>query len=524
MTSAREIRARRVSRSFGAAVIGVSICGCVPSGGRRVVQEVPGFTERPFGTQTTRTPTDADVPTEDALPRLDESAGLDAYLAYAALRNPGLEAAFNQWKASLERAAQDGALPDPRFTYRYFIQEVETRVGPQKQGVGLSQTFPWLGTLALRENIADANARATRQRYESAKLRLFLELKDAYYEYYYLGRAIDVVRENLELVKYLERVAQTRYKTASAGHPDVIRAQVEMGKLDDTLQSLQDRLVPVVARLNASLNRPTGTSIPRPRSIPHERLDIPDDEVLSWMVRHNPSLLALDEEVERSRQAVALAGKRYYPDITLGVDYTEVGPAHRASAPGFSNPAALGGASRISGGTGTPLDAYTLGQSFARRQTPDDSGEDVWAVSVSMNLPIWRESYASGEREARARYQSAISARAQQENSLIAAAQRTLFEHRDAGRKIALFGDYLIPKARESIGSTETAFRSGSASFLDLVDAERSLLEFELAYERALANRAQRLAELDMLVGRTLPRTIDAIPPQDPTEQGTIQP
>ena len=67
-----------------------------------------------------------------------------------------------------------------------------------------------------------------------------------------------------------------------------------------------------------------------------------------------------------------------------------------------------------------------------------------------------------------------------------------------------MYRDVLIPKAKESIGSTETAFRAGSASFLDLVDAERSLLEFELSFERALADRAQRLAELEMLVGRTL--------------------
>ena len=125
-------------------------------------------------------------------------------------------------------------------------------------------------------------------------------------------------------------------------------------------------------------------------------------------------------------------------------------------------------------------------------------------VSLSMNIPIWREKYAAREREARARYLAALHARAQKENSLTATAQRTLFEHRDAGRKIALYRDVLIPKAKESIRSTETAFRAGSATFLDLVDAERSLLEFELSFERALANRAQRLAELEMLVGHTL--------------------
>ncbi len=438
------------------------------------------------------------------LPTLDDSATIEDFLAYAAFNNPGLESAFNLWKAALERVTQEKTLPDPRFTYRNFIREVETRVGPQKQALGLSQMFPWFGKLELRGGVAAEAARAAQQRYENEKLRLFYEVKDTYYEYYYLGRAIDVVRENFELVEYLESVARARYKTASTGHPDVIRAQVEMGKLEDQLSSLRDLLVPVIARLNAALNRPTNAKLPLPKTVPEANVSVTNEELLAWLSQENPTLKTLDHEIERARRAVALARKEYYPDITLGVDYTEVGQAKRMGGQGFRNPAAVRSASRFSGGMGDMIDAYALGRSFSRGSRPSDSGRDVWMVSLSMNLPIWRDKYAAGEREARARYLAALGARTQQENTLTSTAQRALFEHRDAGRKIALYRDVLIPKAKESIGSTETAFRAGSATFLDLVDAERTLLEFELSFERALANRVQRLAELEWLVGRPL--------------------
>ena len=137
-------------------------------------------------------------------------------------------------------------------------------------------------------------------------------------------------------------------------------------------------------------------------------------------------------------------------------------------------------------------------------------------VSLSMNVPIRYGKYAAGVREARARYQAAVHARAQRENDLTSGLQRALFEHRDAQRKIDLYREVLIPKARESIGSIETAFRAGSASFLDLVDAERTLLDFELSYERALANRAQRLARIEMAVGRAMP--LDAPTDANPTQ------
>ena len=79
------------------------------------------------------------------------------------------------------------------------------------------------------------------------------------------------------------------------------------------------------------------------------------------------------------------------------------------------------------------------------------------------------------------------------------------YQFRDAERKINLYRDTLVPKATESVKATETSFKAGKGTFLDLIDSQRILLEFGLAYERALASRMQRLGELEMLVGKEIP-------------------
>ncbi len=56
---------------------------------------------------------------------------LPDYLRFASLNNAELKAKFEEWKAALEQVPQAKALDDPKFTYSYFIEEVETRVGPQ---------------------------------------------------------------------------------------------------------------------------------------------------------------------------------------------------------------------------------------------------------------------------------------------------------------------------------------------------------------------------------------------------------
>jgi len=403
------------------------------------------------------------------LPELTESSGLSDYLAYAALNNPGLESAFSRWKAALERVPQATSLPDPRFTYQYFIEEVETRVGGQRESFGLAQMFPWFGKLTLRGDVALQQANTQRQRYEAAKLKLFFAVKDAYYEYYYLAKAIAVTQENVNLVKHLESVARTRFKTAAGSHPDVIRAQVELGKLTDRLRTLQDLREPIAARLNASLNRPVETKIPWPAEFTLADVSLSDEQLLGWLTEHNPDLKAIDFEITRQKQSIELAKKDYYPDITMGLNYIDT-----ANSTGGRN--------------------------------PSDDGKDPIVAMVSINVPIWQEKYAAGVREARARYYSAIQDRVEKKNTLGSDLKLVSYNFRDAARKIDLYRNALLPKATESLKVTEASYLAGQGKFLDLIDAQRILLEFQLAYERATANYEQSLARLEMLVGKNIPR------------------
>jgi outer membrane protein TolC len=91
--------------------------------------------------------------------------------------------------------------------------------------------------------------------------------------------------------------------------------------------------------------------------------------------------------------------------------------------------------------------------------------------------------------------------RADATNKLKSQLMMALYQFRDAERKMDLYGDALIPKAAESLKVAEQSFRAGDGSFLDLIDTQRTYLEFELAHERALADREQSLARIEMLVG-----------------------
>ena len=385
------------------------------------------------------------------------------YLALAAKNNAGLKAAFNEWKAAAEAVGQARALPDPRFTYGYFIDEVETRVGPQRQKFGISQTFPWLGKIEARTDAAAAMAKAARKKYEAKKLELFYEVKSVYYEYTYLYTAIEKTKQNLDLVGYLEQVALSRYAASSGSHPDVIRAQIEVARLDDKVTTLEQLRKPIVAKLNSVLNRKVGKALPRPSRSDYASMEIDRNKLLAKIDKFNPQIGTLKHTIAAAEQKVTLAEKRFYPDITFGVDWIETD------------------------------DAIATGVR--------DSGKDPVIAMFSVNIPLWADSYKAGVRQAKANLRKAGAAKRQKQNDIRAAAVRVLFDIEDSRRKVKLYSDILLPKANEMLAASEAAYKAGEIDFLSLIDAQQTLLSFELMLERAITDEMQSSAELGRFVG-----------------------
>jgi outer membrane protein TolC len=215
------------------------------------------------------------------------------------------------------------------------------------------------------------------------------------------------------------------------------------------------------ARLNAALNRPSNAPLPWPKSVKETPAAFSTEQVLAWLAESNPELKGMAAEIAQAEKEIELARKAYWPDPTVGLGFTARGPD-------------------MEGGMDTKV--FTLG----------------------FNLPIWRGKLAAGVRGAQSRHLAAMRQREDTANTMAAEVQMTVWQFQDAARKIGLYRDTLLPKAREALTTTQKAFEAGKASFTDFIDAQRTLLEFQLSYERALANREQRLGELEALVGRKI--------------------
>ncbi|MFQ5720835.1 MAG: TolC family protein, partial [Acidobacteriota bacterium] len=138
---------------------------------------------------------------------------------------------------------------------------------------------------------------------------------------------------------------------------------------------------------------------------------------------------------------------------------------------------------------------------------PEDNGDDILAVTVGLNLPIYRKRIRSGVLEATRRLESTRFGLENIQDSLRFEVQSAVIHINSTEDRATLYRDVLIPQAEESLASAEAAYTTDRQGFLDLLDAERILFQVRLTYHRLLSDYWIALSELERAVGSRFPDT-----------------
>ncbi len=402
-----------------------------------------------------------------------ENPQLDTYIRAALDQNPAVRESLARYRAALQRVPQVTSLPDPMLNYTQFIRNVETRVGPQLQSFMFSQKLPWFGELDLKGKTVFKEAAARYQLYRARQREIIHQVKKAFYELSYLDRALEINREEQLLLEHYERLAQSRYSTGQGLQHAVVKLQAELTKILNQLKILDQQRESRVARLNTLMNRPPEGLVPLVQglSLPHIRLDV--QELYALGERNRQELKAVGARIEKNEQAIELAKKGFWPDISLGAGFVNIGQR--------SDPAGL-------------------------LLPPPDNGKNAFNFSIGLNLPIWRNKYRAEELEATetliAERRNYLNLRNEMEFSIRDHVIRlqTLLE------QIELLEKALIPQAEAALRSTESAYETGQLRALDLLDSERMLLDVRLINARYYADYLAALSSLERAVGTRFPR------------------
>lgn len=395
----------------------------------------------------------------------DAPAGIPALqqlVEQALENNPEIKAMQRRIDMMRARIPQAKALDAPVLSIGYMgnIVPFQVQKGDPSSGriIGISQDLPYPGKRSLRGKVASSDADAEWWAFEQTRRNVVAEVKDAYFDLYYLTKAVGVVTKTKTLVEQFTKIAEVRYTVGKGIQQDVLKAQVEFSKLIEQQTILEQRKQIAEARLNSLLYRepesPVG--IPeelKPRDFPYTLATLNETAVANY-----PDLKGQRRKIESAQYAIQLAKKDFYPDFSVGFTYI-----NRPAMP------------------------------------------EMYGMNIGIKLPVY---YAQKQRPALTEATASFEA---EKRSLENTTTLLFFKIRDkylsettAKRLLSLYSTTIVPQSSLSLESAIAGYEVGKVDFLTLLDSLVTLLNYELSYYEQLSNEEKAVAALEPLVGITL--------------------
>lgn len=446
---------------------------------------------------------------------------LNEYLIIAAENNPNLKSKYFQYQAALERVPQVGSLPDPQLGFSFFIMPMERYMGNQVGTISLMQIFPWFGTLGAAKNEMTFIAKAKFEEFNETKSMLFYEVRANWYALQLLEKEIAITKENIELLRTMEQIALTRFKSggqssnnsggsgnvrssgnqnsnnssngmggmnmqgqSTTGNPssrnmpqmgemgnmsssgsmiDVLRVQMEINELQNNLALLEDSKIPLTARFNQLLNRDKIEPVIFSDSIMAATIPISLNEIPDSIKNNNPMLKMLEQDEQAFIAQGKMNQKMGLPMIGLGLQYDVFQP--RANSESMMN------------------------------------GRNMLMPMATVTIPLWRKKYTASVKESDFMRQAVIEQKQEVSNQLMVNYEDALKDFKDADRRVKLYQEQ-TSLANQALNILIVQYSTEGRDFEEVLRMQQQLLDYRLKYLDALIDGNIAVAMMERLMGR----------------------
>ncbi|MBW6500341.1 MAG: TolC family protein [Bacteroidales bacterium] len=387
---------------------------------------------------------------------------LEYYFKIAAENNPGLQAKYKDFEAAMQRVPQVSTLPDPTLSFGYFISPAETRVGPQRARVSLTQMFPWFGTLKAQGDAASLMAEAKHQSFLEARNRLYYQVATAYYPLFELKTWKTIEQENIKILQSYKSFTSSRFKSGTGTMADVLRVEIMLNDASTSLTILDQKEKPLLTAFNKLLNRHETETVMAPESLTSD--DLPDHFREDILLDSNPVIKELDLKIKSSEASVLAAQRQGFPKLGVGLDYVVVGERTDVAM--------------------------------------SDNGKDVIMPMLSVSIPVFRRRYQASVKESQFIRESYSLQKEDYANSLTASYETTLFEVQQQ-KELLLLYDRQIKESGQVLDLLFRAYANAGVSFDEVLRMQQQILRYKKMRATAEVQYQSAIARLNYLTAKT---------------------
>jgi outer membrane protein TolC len=386
---------------------------------------------------------------------LSYAQSLDDYFKIAASDNPGLQAMHKEYEAAMQVVPQVNTLPDPEFSFGYFMDPDAAGSGAKKTRFALSQMFPWFGTLKAQGNAAAIMAEARFQAFIDARNTLYFQVASAYYPLFEIKRLQQIETENIEILKSYKTIATKKFENGASSMVDVLRVDIRQKDAITNLGILNAKEKPYLTTFNKLLNRDVNEPVTVSDALVMEPM--PADMNRDSLISENPGLKELDLKLKAGRASEQAAYKNGLPTFGVGLAYE-----------------------------------YAL----------EDDGMDEIMAEVSVSIPIFRAKYTGAVKEAQLMQKSYSLQKEALANTLTSDHAMAWFELEQQRQMLALY-EQQIRTTQHALDLLFSAYSNSGKGFEELLGMRQELLSYDRMKIAAEVQYQISLAKLKVLTGRT---------------------
>ena len=362
-----------------------------------------------------------------------------------------------------DESVAGGQLPDPTMRIGVANFPIQSggfsTEGMTQAQLGIRQVFPGGDTRKLTTEKFRTLADEMSYKADSRGRDVLAAVRVAWLETHYWREAHRIAMESRPFFDDLVTITRSLYSVGRKSQQDVLRADLELRRLDDRIIDMSKQH----SRSRAALSQWVGVESMRPiaADLP-EWTAVPPLEVLKADLRNHPALLAADAIVGAGRISVDLAQQKYKPDWALDLVY--------GYRDGF----------------------LTNGQPRS----------DFVSLSVTFDLPFFRskrqdKSVAAALNDRRA----ADQAREKLLRRLGSQLESEYVRWQDLGRRLDLYETSILGVSADNANAALAAYRSDTGDFADAMRGYVDDLDTRLDYIRLQVERAKSYAVLANLGG-----------------------
>ena len=405
---------------------------------------------------------------------------VEEYIQIGLMQNSEIQEVRLMVESLANRVPQAASLPDPMLGATAFPSPVQTAAGEQDFALSMNQKVPWRGKLATKAGIAEEEVNAARARLASVELKVVEQIKNAYFQLYFVQHAISIVEKDKIELERIETIVDQMYRVKrEVTQQDVLQVQVALSRIDSELVQLRQQKESAQARLARLLHISPETKPEAMDTLPPEQIVQDIDNLYELAIQSRPELHAQLATIQRDRKATCLAELQNYPDMTFGFNWIST------SSDGIS---------------------------------PVANGDDAFMLTLGMNLPVYRKRLDAGVREAQTRALSNARKYDRLKDETMEGVADLFAKIKSQQETLRLFRDDIIPRQQLAFDQSRDDYQVGKVDFLQMIDNWRQLLRYHIQEKRVETDLHQTMAALARQVGDfEMPGFV--APDQPPVEQ-----